>query len=397
MGNRVTTATPHASWEGRILADKYQLDRPLGAGGMGTVWSATHLVLGTTLAIKLIRREFAAQPEARNRFEIEARAAAQINSVHAVTMYDHGVTDDGIPYLVMEYLEGESLAEYIVRSGALPMEEACEIILQASRALERAHSRGVVHRDLKPDNFYLATNAEVAGLPTPYVVKLVDFGIAKLLDSAPGSLGGGAFAGPTKTGMVIGTPSFMSPEQLASGGGIPDHLVDVWALGCTAFTAVCGRIPFEGEVLGDIVLKVCALPLPVPSRVAPEVPAWFDAWFAKACARDRTARYQSAAEAALALTQLTASAFNAGAAPIAAPSLRNYAQSLSNVEPLNDDDEAPDFTARGLPPRAAWLIGIVLGLSLAVAIIGYLAYQAKVQREAEPVPVPAAVPTATSR
>src|SRR5262249_50093274 len=154
--------------------------------------------------------------EARRRFEIEARAAANVQSKHAVQVYDYGVEAHGLPYIVMEFLEGESLSETLIRRGPLPGPEVARIIGQAARALQKAQDAGIVHRDLKPDNIFLATNVEAPDGDLSYTVKLVDFGIAKLLQD-PGSKGEG-FGGPTQTGAVIGTPNFMSPEQLTIGG-----------------------------------------------------------------------------------------------------------------------------------------------------------------------------------
>lgn len=449
-----------SDYAGRILVGKYQLDEPIGSGGMGTVWSATHLEIGSRLAIKLIRPEFAEKKEARQRFEIEARAAAQVDSPHAVAMYDHGVTEDGVPFLVMEYLEGESLADSIVRRGVIPLDELVEIVAQAGRALEKAHARGIVHRDLKPDNFFLATNVQHARVFTPYVVKLVDFGIAKLLD-IDGRVGGfGLSAGPTQTGMVIGTPTFMSPEQLTEGR-TPDALMDIWALGVTTFTAAVGHLPFEGEMLGDIVLKVCAQPMPIPSTENPLLPDSFDRWFESACARDRSQRYQTIRElveglriaaagpvrrrVALGGDQSPAAFHDTMRAPAgrAAPVNRSTRGAGYDVgphdahqiespylQPLRPVHHAPIATglpaagwpsaeqtptrtgcaadhqserrpnnhlpfatdgayipsaypgrAGGLTPKMALILGLVLGLSMLLAIVGLLAYRNKVAEE----------------
>src|SRR5262249_45583091 len=155
-----------------------------------------------------------------------------------------------LPYIVMEFLEGESLSEALIRRGPLPADEVARIFEQAARALAKAHAASIVHRDLKPDNIFLAKsrdtkpNAELA-----YVVKLVDFGIAKMLDvEGEGAKG---LKGPTQDGSVIGTPNFMSPEQLTVGGA-PGPRTDIWSLGACVFAAFTARIPFEGEVLGDI-------------------------------------------------------------------------------------------------------------------------------------------------
>ncbi len=280
---------------GEVIGGKYRVDRLIGTGGMGTVWVGVHAALGHKVAIKFIKPAYAQHPDARKRFEIEARAAARLKTKHAVQVYDFGVTDGGLPYIVMEYLEGRSLSELLMEKGPLPAREVGIIIGQAARALSKAHAAGIVHRDLKPDNIFLATNVDDPGPDVPYSVKLVDFGIAKIVQEPIDHAVASPMGGPTQEGAVVGTPNFMSPEQLTVGGA-PGPLTDVWSLGACAFTAMTARIPFEGEVLGDIVLKVCAAPLPVPSKINPNVPAGFDAWFARACHRDPTKRFQSAEE-----------------------------------------------------------------------------------------------------
>ena len=290
---------PEESFEGQVVGGKYRVDRLVGSGGMGTVWLGQHIGLGNSVAIKFIRPQFAARDDARRRFEIEARAAASVDSKHAVKVYDYGVTDAGLPYIVMEYLEGESLSEALIRRGPFPDAEAAKVIRQAARALTKAHAANIVHRDLKPDNIFLASNVESDdndGLP--YVVKLVDFGIAKMLDvEREGAKG---LKGPTQDGSVIGTPNFMSPEQLTVGG-IPNPLTDIWSLGACTYAAFTARIPFEGEVLGDIVLKVCVEPLPSPSKWNPDVPEGLDAWFHRACHRETAKRFQTVEEMSEAL------------------------------------------------------------------------------------------------
>jgi serine/threonine-protein kinase len=296
MSQAASALAPEESFEGQIVGGKYKVGPLVGSGGMGTVWAGQHMSLGTRVAIKFIRPQFAERADARRRFEIEARAAASVDSKHAVKVYDYGLTDAGLPYIVMEFLEGESLSEALIRRGPLPADEAAKIIGQASKALAKAHAANIVHRDLKPDNIFLAENVEsedTDGLS--YVVKLVDFGIAKMLDAE--IEGGKGLKGPTQDGSVIGTPNFMSPEQLTVGGA-PGPLTDIWSLGACTFAAFTARIPFEGEVLGDIVLKVCVEPLPVPSKFNPQAPEGIDQWFLRACHREPAKRFQSVDEMA---------------------------------------------------------------------------------------------------
>lgn len=281
---------------GRIVAERYRLERLIGRGGMGTVWAARHLSLKKLVAIKFIHDKLASSDEALRRFDIEAKAAAKLKSRHAVAVYDHGITDDGQPYIVMEYLEGETLEQTVRRRGPLGLAEVTAIVTQAARALDAAHEAGIIHRDLKPDNIFLARDPEAGKLG--YTVKLVDFGIAKMVhdEAATG-------AAATQAGVVLGTPHFMSPETLMGTAPV-SPASDVWSLGACAFAALLGRVPFEGDAIGNVVLKVCAQPLPVPSRIDPRVPNGFDEWFAKACNRNPAQRFSSAREMAIALQQL---------------------------------------------------------------------------------------------
>ncbi len=374
--SQAVAASDVPSLEGRLIADKYRVLRLLGSGGMGTVWEGTHETLGTRVAIKFIKPQFAANREARARFAIEARAAAKLQTNHAVHVYDYGLTPEGLPYIVMEFLEGESLSERIIDQGTLEPAEVAQIIVQAARALSKAHAAGVVHRDLKPDNIFLArTDEPVEGLP--HVVKLVDFGIAKILEepAAPGEAPP-AMGGPTREGTVIGTPNFMAPEQLAVGGA-PGPLTDLWSLGVCAFAAMTGRLAFEGDMLGDIVLKVCAAPLPVPSKVNPNVPQGFDAWFARACARDPARRFQTAEELARSLADVCGLG-----------RLRIATLDEDQVQyVLRPRQDAPPMSSipppASMSPRTALLAGLVLGIAMMVGVIGFLAWR---ERAASPQP-----------
>ena len=380
------------SFEGQVVGGKYRVGPLVGSGGMGTVWLGQHEQLGTRLAIKFIRPQFAERPDARRRFEIEARAAASVDSKHAVKVYDYGVTDKGLPYIVMEYLEGESLSEVLIRRGPLPAKEAAQIIAQASKALAKAHAASIVHRDLKPDNIFLATNVEGETGDLGYIVKLVDFGIAKMLDVD--SQGKGGLKGPTQEGSVIGTPNFMSPEQLTVGG-TPNALTDIWSLGACAFAAFTARIPFEGEVLGDIVLKVCVEPLPVPSHFVADVPQGLDAWFLRACNREAAKRFQSVDELSEQLMKVCGLG-NVQVATLAEDRVQ-YALKPASQEAL---DELDDLPSGGMNAKTALLAGIIVGVSLMVALLGFLAWRANQEEAPDPSPstsssAPAAAPASS--
>jgi serine/threonine-protein kinase len=270
-----------------LVAGKYRLSRLLGRGGMGSVWEGVHATLGTRVAVKFIETDYAGNEEARQRFENEARAAARLRSKHVVKVYDHGLLDDGRPYIVMEYLDGEPLDRRLDRVRRLLPAETARIMAQVGRALTNAHGQGIVHRDLKPENIFLVWDEE----DQSDVAKVVDFGIAKFTDNAAG------LSSATRTGSLLGTPFYMSPEQ-ARGLRTVDYRSDLWSLGVITYRCLVGTLPFDGEALGDLLVKICTAPLPVPSAYAPDVPQGFDAWFAKALAREPADRFGSAAELA---------------------------------------------------------------------------------------------------
>jgi len=231
---------------GVVVAGKYRVERPLGEGGMGIVVAATHLGLEQHVAIKFLLPEAARNKIAVERFLREARVAAMVKSEYVARVHDVGTLDDGVPYIVMEHLDGSDLGKLIGRSGALPVPETSEIALQACEALAEVHAAGIVHRDLKPSNLFVTRRAD--GSP---VVKLLDFGISKLTigaqDSSPDP-------GLTATTTIMGSPSYMSPEQLKSTKEV-DPRTDVWSLGAVLFEALSGKQAFAG----DSVPQVCAM------------------------------------------------------------------------------------------------------------------------------------------
>jgi serine/threonine-protein kinase len=275
----------------RLIAGKYRLIRTLGHGGMGAVWQAEHLTLHSAVAIKLLDPTIAASTLALQRFLHEARAAAALRSPHVVQILDHGV-DEGTPYIVMEQLDGESLADRLAQVPRLSPLQTAHIVTHIARALGRAHAAGIIHRDLKPENVFLVRNDDEE------VAKLLDFGIAK-------SIHDGETDTPldsTIPGMIVGTPYYMSPEQATAAPAL-DHRSDIWGLGVIAFECLLGRRPFEGHTLHDLLVLIREAPQPIPSELGPVPPA-FDAWFARACARDPDQRFQSAKEAAEQLRQV---------------------------------------------------------------------------------------------
>jgi serine/threonine-protein kinase len=246
---------------GIVVADRFCLVRRLGQGGMGSVWLARHTALGTLCAVKLIHEAAAHSPDLRARFEREARTAAQLRSPHVVQIFDRGEWQ-GVPYIAMEYLEGEDLAQRLERLGVLSPRETFAIAVHVGRALSKAHAAGLVHRDLKPGNIFIVRDGDRE------IAKVLDFGVAKVRETG--------LDGATKTGMLLGTPFYMSPEQTRGSKDI-DHRSDLWALAVVVYECLTGQLPFQADTLYDLFARIVTAPLPVPSRAAP-VPPGFDAW-----------------------------------------------------------------------------------------------------------------------
>ncbi len=311
------------------------LREPIGAGAMGEVWRADHRTLGTGVAVKIV--DTAGRPDAGEllaRFQLEARSAAQLKSPNVVQILDYGV-ESSIAFIAMELLVGESLEQRLARRGVLRAGEAAFILREMARGIDRAHALGIVHRDLKPPNVFLAKGEGVD------VVKVLDFGIAKLL-GAPSDA-----HLKTQEGFVVGTPAYMSPEQIL--GKPLDHRSDLWQLGVITFECITGKRPFEGGTLGQIFMKICNAPLPVPSQIG-AVPQGFDVWFAKALSREPNERFRSAGEMAEALCALLTSVHSG--TPLAL---------LTGPVPQPRADEGPaQPPAMAATGKVAWSTGAVI-------------------------------------
>ena len=231
--------------EGDILAGKYRVEKVLGVGGMGVVVAAMHLELDKRVALKFLLKSAAENPAVVARFAREARAAAKIQSQHVARVSDVGTLENGIPYIVMEHLEGCDLSDVLTRQGPLPPGAAVDYVLQACEAIAEAHAAGFIHRDLKPSNLFLARQADGAE-----IVKVLDFGISKavLVDSEPPtSVRQGALTGTTE---IFGSPMYMSPEQLKASRDV-DARADIWALGIILYELCTGTSPFDRPTIAE--------------------------------------------------------------------------------------------------------------------------------------------------
>jgi serine/threonine-protein kinase len=272
---------------GTLLDSKYRIDAFISAGGMGSVYRAQHVMLGKTVAVKLIKSELVTSDEVVSRFQREARAASNLHHPNIVSVYDLGQTADGTLYIAMEFIDGPSLKDAISRNGPMAPAEAAAILRQVASALSTAHRKQIVHRDLKSHNLMLAS-----GDDGRTVVKLVDFGIAKTFDESTQL---------TAAGFMMGTPHYMSPEQAA--GKPVDHRADLYSLGVILYEMLTGEVPFGDAALTSVLVRLATEVPPAPSTRRPDlrVPPALDAVAMRCLEKDPDKRFQSADEFAAAL------------------------------------------------------------------------------------------------
>ncbi len=267
---------------GTLVSDKYRIERVIGQGGMGAVYEAVHTAINKRVALKFLTRDAAQDLDKVMRFQREAEAASAVDSAHIVEIFDWGSSDDS-PFLVMELLRGEDLRARLQREGKLTLEVMLHIAGQMLRALHRAHEAGIVHRDLKPDNIFLCERDD-----DPLFVKLVDFGISKLARA-------GNANNLTRRGTILGTAFYMSPEQ-AQGFADVDGRTDLFSVGAIMYEALTGEPPFSATSYEAVLVSICTQDAPDVRKAAPDVPEAMANVIAKALARDRNERFQSAEE-----------------------------------------------------------------------------------------------------
>jgi hypothetical protein len=359
---------------GRVVADKYRLVDAAGEGAMGTVWRAEHTSLGSTVAIKFLHGAVANAPEPRTRFEREARLAAKLGeaSRHITRVTDHGVLPDGTPFLVMEFLHGEGLEVRLKRERRLPIALVAKITSQLAKALFVAHGAGVIHRDLKPANVFLCESAEDGGL----LVKLLDFGVAKAtLETEENQA--------TRAGALIGTPNYMSPEQI-TGHGV-DARSDLFGLGGIVYRMAVGKAPFGSGALSELAMRIVATEPPAPTSLAPDLPPEFDLFIKKALAKKPEERFQNARDFADSLLMVagvsaggSTGTFSSAAAERLALQLGDSVAGLQQTLGHSGQQlDAPPFAPK--KRRAA----LIAGVALVIAGVGAGAVLAGRAREPE--------------
>jgi len=356
-GATLRSAAPLSDLVGQVVADRYHVVKKLGEGGMGQVYLAEHVKMGRRSAIKVMNPSMVHDPDAVARFNREASNASRITHPNVCAIYDFGETPEGLIYLAMEYIEGEALTDLLEREGALKVPRAVHIFRQVADALQAAHDLGIVHRDLKPDNIMLTKNKGGAD-----VVKVVDFGIAKAVS------GDESGQKVTKTGLVVGTPEFMSPEQLS--GDKLDGRSDLYSLALVFYKMLAGELPFKADTVQETMIKRLT---DEPAKLAatrPDLPfpAGLQEVLDNALARTPVDRYQTVSK----FGQDVASVTGTGSATVAVPATRANVESEKTQ--LLDTSATKAMAAKGgvkvAPAKKRSFVPMVGGVVAVLALGG---------------------------
>lgn len=356
MADRPTLPQP-----GDVIAGKYRIDCELGTGGMGAVFQATHRVTGKRFALKWLLPQLTADGEAAQRFIREAQVAGRFEHPNVVEVYDVGSEGESF-YMVMELLEGESLAERVDRAGPLSVIEACELLIPCLRGVAEAHGAGIVHRDLKPANIFICK----ADRHVRECAKVLDFGISKMSGAPPGELG----EGMTKSGTLIGTPHYMPLEQMR--GRAVDHRADIYAFGVVLYQVLSGNLPYPADSFSDLVMMLAHEKPPPLDQIVARLPRGLARVVERAMARDAEDRYQSIDALIAALEPY---AIGEDSLPSYVPSgRRSLDSSLSLPTPLSTESRASgrvsSYATR--PSSGPWIVGISVFVFLFALAAGAL-------------------------
>ncbi len=362
---------------GELLGGKYRVSRVIGRGGMGTVFLVHHEELDQSFAIKVLLGEAANDSDSVARFMREARAAAKLQSEHVVRVSDVGTFEAVGPYMVMEYLNGTDLGKLVATRGPLPVKDAIDYVLEAVDAIAEAHSIGIVHRDVKPSNLFLATLADGR-----QIIKVLDFGISKVSavwdsETQQQKL--------TATGVVLGSPAYMSPEQLKNPRDV-DARADIWSLGVVVYELLAGVLPFHAETAGGMFAKVVSEDPDPLTRYRREVPRGLEAAILRCLRRNPRERHANVGEFAAQLAP-----FGSGRAAKEVARAQQRMRTLVETSPgtpadllstLADHGQAKvrstqgSWTGASHPPRPRWGVAVVatLGVGLALGGVGALVH-----------------------
>jgi len=349
---------------GTLLGKRYEIEEPLGEGGMGRVYLATHVDIGKKVAVKVLHPSYSRMPDLVSRFRREARAASKIGHPHIVEVYDSGKTPDGSIYFVMEYLVGIDLADVLSSEGRLGIERSIRIGIRVCEAVAAAHEAGIIHRDLKPENIFLCTREG-----TPDFVKVLDFGLAQstgLEESRKERL--------TNPGMAMGTPEYMAPEQAA--GQKTDHRADVYAVGTLLYEMLVGRPPHMGDNIMEVFNRKAVEPIVPPSERRKDVPADVERVVMWALEYDADRRPQTMAQLAYELTKLARGRAGAVASMLGIPDMVRDVSGPARAITDDEDFSAESYTppADGQRRRWVWpaMALVAVGLSVTIAVVRYL-------------------------
>ncbi|HJS41848.1 MAG TPA: serine/threonine-protein kinase [Gemmatimonadales bacterium] len=347
-GQTLRSVTPAADLVGQVVADRYHVMKQLGEGGMGRVYLAEHVKMGRRSAIKVMNPSMVHDPDAVARFNREASNASRINHPNVCAIYDFGETADGLVFLAMEFIEGEPLTDLLIRERILPVARAANIFLQTAEALQAAHELGIVHRDLKPENIMLTKGRD--GSDT---VKVVDFGIAKAIGGTEAS------QKVTKTGLVMGTPEFMSPEQL-SGDNV-DGRSDLYSLALVLYQMLSGKLPFEATTVQETMIKRLTEEPAKLTDVRPDLvfPPGLQAVLDSALTRTPAQRYQSVAKFAADVAAVTGRPGRPGR-----PVARSVPPTEAKTQLIDPAHALPTVPLRAPRKRALLPVALTVGLIL---------------------------------